>query len=163
MLPTIIILGILIAILASFAIVYICIYNSLQKNFIRIQEAESEIDDTLRKRYDILVQIESYINELVYEHIEKIVKLYAEFEKSPYSKIIRTEDFMMMKFTTKQAYQCDFAITNDRLDKFRTGKLYHSLSHGGRLSEDQINLLLRSGEEELDDAEKANINKHNII
>lgn len=101
-------------------------------------------------------------NELVYEHIEKIVKLYAEFEKSPYSKIISTEDFMMMKFTTKQAYQCDFAITNDRLDKFRTGKLYHSLSHGGRLSEDQIDLLLRSGEEELDNAEKANINKHNI-
>lgn len=62
MLPTIIILGILIAIIASLAIIYICIYNKLQKNLIRIQEAEAEIDETLRKRYDILVQIESYIN-----------------------------------------------------------------------------------------------------
>ena len=43
-------------------IVYIIIYNKIQNNTIRINEAESEIDESLRKRYDLLTQIEVYIN-----------------------------------------------------------------------------------------------------
>ncbi len=53
----------LIAVLTLLAIIYITIYNRIQKNVIRINEAESEIDEALRKRYDMLVQIESIINE----------------------------------------------------------------------------------------------------
>lgn len=52
----------LIAIFAIFAIAYIMIYNKLQKYKIRINEAESEIDETLRKRYDILMSMEKEIN-----------------------------------------------------------------------------------------------------
>lgn len=62
MLTAIIIIGVLIAILAILAIIYITIYNRLQKNIVRIKEAEAEIDETLRKRYDILVQLEGVIN-----------------------------------------------------------------------------------------------------
>ena len=101
-------------------------------------------------------------NELVKEHVEKIVKLYCDFKTTDNSKVISKEDFMLMKFSTKQAYQCDFAINTKRLEKFKAGKLYHSLSHGGRISEEQMNILLRTSEEELTKEEKVNIIKHNI-
>lgn len=100
--------------------------------------------------------------ELCYEHIEKLVKLYSNFETTKYSKVISVEDFILMKFTTKQAYQCDFAINNERLEKFKNGKVYHSLSHGGRISEEQINILLRAAEEELTEDEKNSLVKHRI-
>lgn len=41
---------------------YIYIYNKLQKYKVRIQEAESEIDETLRKRHDLLLSMEKEIN-----------------------------------------------------------------------------------------------------
>ena len=42
---------------------YILTYNKIQKNVIRIYQAESEIDEALRKKYDYLVQLEGIINE----------------------------------------------------------------------------------------------------
>lgn len=44
---------------------YIMDYNKLQKYIVRIQEAENEIDDSLRNRYDILVQMEKVINDML--------------------------------------------------------------------------------------------------
>ena len=44
---------------------YIAAYNRLQKLVIRINEAESQIDECLRKRYDILLELEKLINEEV--------------------------------------------------------------------------------------------------
>ena len=52
----------LIAVGGLLGIAYIAIYNRLQKYTIRIKEAESEIDETLRKRYDLLVSMETLIN-----------------------------------------------------------------------------------------------------
>lgn len=52
----------LIAVAGILGIVYVAIYNRLQKYVIRIKEAESEIDEALRKRYDLLVSMESAIN-----------------------------------------------------------------------------------------------------
>jgi len=52
----------LIAIIGIMTIMYIVVYNKIQKHIIRIQEAESEIDETLRKRYDLLVSMENEIN-----------------------------------------------------------------------------------------------------
>lgn len=52
----------LVAIGAILAIIYIMIYNRLQKYVVRIKEAESEIDEALRKRHDILVNIEKEID-----------------------------------------------------------------------------------------------------
>lgn len=101
-------------------------------------------------------------NEITKEHVQKIVELYYNFKPSKYSKIISTEDFMLMKFTTKQAYQCDFAVDEDRLENLREGKLYNYLSHGGRLTEEYIELLLRADTDELENDEKEYIRKHNI-
>ena len=60
-----VILVVLVIILIILGIVsgYIAIYNRLQKCIIRINEAESQIDDSLRKRYDILLAMEKIINE----------------------------------------------------------------------------------------------------
>lgn len=99
-------------------------------------------------------------NELTKEHVERIVKLYWDFDNTAYSKVISKEDFILMKFTTKQAYQCDFAIDVERLENFRSGKLFHALTHGGKISEEQINLLVRTPEEELEDAEKILVIRH---
>lgn len=60
---SIIVILVLIALAAVIAILYILIYNRLQKNLIRIKEAESQIDEILRKRYDILLSMENVINE----------------------------------------------------------------------------------------------------
>lgn len=62
MTTTVITLGILITIAVSFAVIYILIYNKIQKNIIRINEAEAEIDETLRKRLDLLKELEIIIN-----------------------------------------------------------------------------------------------------
>ncbi len=60
---TIIIL-ILIAVIALLVVAYIVIYNKLQKYIVRIQEAESEIDETIRKRHDLLLSMEKEIDSL---------------------------------------------------------------------------------------------------
>lgn len=61
----VIILLILVALLLCSGLMYIMTYNRLQKYTIRIQEAESEIDEALRKKYDTLVQMEKVINDTV--------------------------------------------------------------------------------------------------
>lgn len=57
-----IIFFVLVGLGALLAIIYILIYNNIQKNVIRIQSAEAEIDEALRCRYDILKNIENVIN-----------------------------------------------------------------------------------------------------
>lgn len=57
-----VIIFVLIALAAFLVIGYIFIYNKLQKCIVRINEAESEIDETLRKRFDLLVSMEKEIN-----------------------------------------------------------------------------------------------------
>lgn len=101
-------------------------------------------------------------NELTKEHVERIVKLYWDFNNTDYSKVISKEDFILMKFTTKQAYQCDFAINAERLDNFRNGKFFHALTHGGKISEEHINLLVRTPEEELEDSEIILVVRHKV-
>ena len=55
------ILLILIIIIASFAILYISYYNKMQFLKTKIEKAESIIDETLRKRYDMLLKGDSII------------------------------------------------------------------------------------------------------
>ncbi len=56
------IIFVLIAIAVLLVIIYIIIYNRLQKYLIRINEAEAEIDESIRKRYDLLLSMEKEIN-----------------------------------------------------------------------------------------------------
>lgn len=101
-------------------------------------------------------------NEITKEHVQKIVELYYDFKTTDHSKVINKEDFMLMQFTTKRAFQCDFSINEQRLETFKGGRLYNYLSHGGRVTEDYMNMLLRTEEEELVKDEKELIRKHNI-
>ena len=55
------ILLILIIIIASFAILYISYYNKMQFLKTKIEKAESKNDETLRKRYDMLLKGDSII------------------------------------------------------------------------------------------------------
>lgn len=52
---------ILVAVFGLLGILYILIYNKYQNSIIRIKEAESDIDETLRKRFDQLVNLEKLI------------------------------------------------------------------------------------------------------
>ena len=100
-------------------------------------------------------------NEITKEHVQKIVELYYDFKPTKFSKVVSVEDFMLMQFTTKQAYQCDFTVNKERLENLREGKLYNYLSHGGRLTEEYIELLLRADTNELENDEKEYIKRHN--
>ena len=61
--PVVICILVIVALAAVLTIVYVLTYNKIQKYMIRINEAESQIDEALRKRYDILVSMENIINE----------------------------------------------------------------------------------------------------
>lgn len=58
----VIIILILAGILAAIVGIYIFFYNRIQKYMVRIKEAESEVQDSLKKRYELLVKIENEIN-----------------------------------------------------------------------------------------------------
>jgi len=108
----IIIILVLLAIGVLLAFLYVITYNKLQKNLIRIKEAEAQIDDALRRRYDILVKMENIINENTnlkqnnfegfesdkvsnYEFDRKLTKIADTFSKinSDYSDELDTEVF----------------------------------------------------------------------
>ena len=75
--PVFIILLTLIALGGLLAIIYIIIFNSIQSNKIKINEAESIIDELLRKKYDLLILMKDVIIE------EKDIpdKTFDEFKK----------------------------------------------------------------------------------
>ena len=52
--PVFIILLTIITLISIFGLIYVVVYNNLQGNKIRINEAESIIDELLRKKYDLL-------------------------------------------------------------------------------------------------------------
>lgn len=56
------ILTIIILLLSILAIIYVTIYNSLQERLLKKKEAESEIDETLRTKYDILNKLKDLLN-----------------------------------------------------------------------------------------------------
>ena len=60
---------------------YITIYNRLQKCIIRINEAESQIDESIRKRYDVLTSMEKTINDETHLNQDN----FSEFKKSEMS------------------------------------------------------------------------------
>ena len=59
----VIVILVVVALASAITITYVLTYNKIQKYMIRINEAESQIDEALRKKYDILVSMENIINE----------------------------------------------------------------------------------------------------
>lgn len=103
-------------------------------------------------------------NELTKDHVTRIVDLYTDFdESSEYCKIIPKEDFQQKQIVTKQAYQCNFILSQERLELFRDGKLFHSLIHSGQGgSYEKIKLSLEKREKQLhlEHKEEADIKKY---
>lgn len=103
-------------------------------------------------------------NELTKDHVTRIVDLYLDFDdSSEYCKIIPKEDFLQKQIVTKQAYQCNFALSQERLNLFKDGKLFHALIHSGQGgSYEKIKLSLEKREKQLhlEQKEKMDIRKY---
>ena len=71
---------IILILICLMAIVYIFYYNRLQDFKIRIDEAEAVLDEGLRKKYDIIVEIKTMINKVAknnkinFKDIDKVKK-----------------------------------------------------------------------------------------
>lgn len=73
-----IILFLIITIIILTLIYYICLYNKINESIIRIEEAESRIDNNLRDKYDLLNRSISLIRnkiELSQDAFKEIIKL----------------------------------------------------------------------------------------
>lgn len=66
----------LLIIICGLGIVYIIIFNNLQHNSTRVDQAEADIDETLRVRYDLITEAITIINKVVGEK-----KIFEDFEK----------------------------------------------------------------------------------
>ncbi|MBD5554438.1 MAG: N-6 DNA methylase [Roseburia sp.] len=90
-------------------------------------------------------------NELTKDHVTRIVDLYTDFDdRSEYCKIIPKEDFLQKQIVTKQAYQCNFILSAERLELFRDRKLFHALVHSGQGgSYEKIKLSIEKREKQL--------------
>lgn len=75
--PVFIILLTIITLISIFGLIYVVVYNNLQGNKIRINEAESIIDELLRKKYDLL----NLIKDVVLEETGLPDKTFDEFKK----------------------------------------------------------------------------------
>ena len=63
-------------------IYYVYIYNKINESIIRIEEAESRIDNNLRDKYDLLNRSISLIRnkiDLPQDSFKEIIKLYIQF------------------------------------------------------------------------------------
>lgn len=57
------------------------------------------------------------------EHIEKITKLYHDFEENEYSKIYDNQEFILCQYTIEQPLQRNYAITEERINKMSESNL----------------------------------------
>ena len=57
------IITIIILLLSILGIIYVTIYNSLKERLLKKKEAETEIDETLRTKYDILSKLKDLLNQ----------------------------------------------------------------------------------------------------
>lgn len=103
-------------------------------------------------------------NELTKDHVTRIVDIYTDFDdSSEYCKIIPKEDFLQKQIVTKQAYQRNFILSQERLELFRDGKLFHSLIHsgqGGSYEKIKQSLEKREKQLHLEPKEEADIKKY---
>lgn len=97
---------ILIIILGILGIFYINIYNNIQNLILRINEAENIIDDSLRKKYDILFNI---IN-----HIKKSIKI----EESVFSKFNELNDKNISNFNLDRELVSQKTLINQIIEDY---------------------------------------------
>ncbi len=59
-------------IISILLVIYVVIYNKIQNQILKLKETESEIDETLRQKYDLIVKIIEIIND---KELKKISEL----------------------------------------------------------------------------------------
>jgi len=67
-------------------------------------------------------------------NLNRIVRLYADFEESEQSKIFKTTDFGYTTITVEQPLRLSWAITPERIENVLDSKPFEKLSAGTRLS-----------------------------
>jgi type I restriction enzyme M protein len=73
-------------------------------------------------------------------NLNRIVRLYADFEESEQSRIFKTKDFGYTTITVEQPLRLSWAITPERIENALDSKPFEKLSAGTRLSlEDLLN------------------------
>jgi type I restriction enzyme M protein len=78
--------------------------------------------------------------EIGQDNLNRIVRLYADFEESEQSKIFKTTDFGYTTITVEQPLRLSWAITPQRIENVLDSKPFEKLSAGARLSlEDALN------------------------
>ena len=100
-----IILLIIIIIIGILSIIYITIYNNIQKLILKIQEAENIIDETLRKKYDNISKI------------VKIINSKTDIDKNTFNKFdeLKNQNLSNFSLDRELCENCNLAyqITND--------------------------------------------------
>lgn len=117
----------IIGIASLFAIFYILVYNRIQVLNIRVNEAETIIDEELRKKYDLILQSESLIKKTT----KKEITLFKEL------KALKNEEISTFDFERKcsEGYNLIKQIRSD----------YESLEKNDEFS-NIINSILNSNE-----------------
>ena len=120
----------IVALTGLIGIVYIVIYNNLQTNKIKINEAESIIDELLRKKYDLLNLIrdviidETKVSDKAFEEYKKIKDMNIssfDFERklTEYNTLINKikNDYDVLDDDTRfKNYYDDIYVINEKLE-----------------------------------------------
>ena len=79
--------------------------------------------------------------EIGQDNLNRIVRIYADFEESEQSKIFKTNDFGYTTITVEQPLRLSWAVTPERIENALASKPFEKLSAGTRLSlEDTLNI-----------------------
>ncbi len=125
-----IILGLLIFIfLATFLLWYILTYNHFQEYLIQINEAESQIDSILRKRFDLL---NKSIN---------IIKAHTEIEEEILPEIVKLRSRKLSNFELdRKLYDCinEFELYKEKYETLKTVDSFYKIDQDLNDSEIEI-------------------------
>lgn len=92
-------------------------------------------------------------HEITNEQIEKITKLYNDFEENEYSKIFDKEEFIYKEYAVYQPMQRDYAINNERIENLINSNFMQKFYNQSRV--DEIELL-----EPIPSKEQKELNKY---
>lgn len=133
--------ALILIIISILGLVYAICYNAFQKYLIKINEVESNIDATLRERYDLLNSAADFVKEHIKEEVmaelsslnkeelssfeleRKLVTFTREFYslKIAHRELVKLEGFTQMDFTLKEneaMLDGYIAYFNDNISKF---------------------------------------------
>ena len=124
-------------VVGSLAIVYIVLYNNMQHYTTKVDQAESIIDETLRKRYDLIISASKIIDKVVTDK-KNLFKEFTKLKKENISNFDLdrkiTENMILIKqlradYSELQEHKEFKAIFNDLKateEKLQAAKAYYN-------------------------------------